>query len=561
MSKSFYKRALESWPERPHDFQHYDRNATFMEEFGIKGPHHLDAITVEDLGLEEVYADVDRTYTSPGANVLWNTMLDPLVDPMELSMRDSFIERLRRDEKLRNRAQKTLADCGYEVSSDYMIPLLMEYSVAPGLLILMIVFGLILFGLILFSIITRSMETALMLVLPMLLVNALLAWWVERREDLSKLRKVKGLSFKGGIAFQMASMMNLMNVLKAGVRISEDPDLAEMSPGLGEHLKAVKPLFDSFRFFSLLARVDILDYISQLFLIKQVLYYRTQARLKNDNVKLRAFVWAVGYVDALLSIAAYRDDLDQYNEPWTKPVLSGKKAHLKMVDAVHPLIEDCVPNSMELHNQGLILTGSNMSGKSTFMRVLGLNAIMAQTLYMVLATSYEASPFQVMTSIDPGDDVLSGKSYFMAEAEAVLRIINQLDRDVPGLFILDEMFRGTNPTERISASVQIIDYIQRHNCFLILATHDRDIITYATGNFRKFYFTEKVGSEGLTFDYRLREGISGTSNAIKILDLLGYPTEITHNARQMIKEEMQLDDYQLQQTSNGPDHQGNQTEN
>lgn len=547
MSKSFYKRALESWPERPHDFQHYERNATFMEEFGVKGPHHLDAITVEDLGLNEVYADVDRSYTSPGANVLWNIMLDPLVDPMELAMRDSSIERLRTDEKLRNRAQKILTECGYEVSSDYMVPLMMEYSVAPGLLVLMGLFGLILLGLILFSIITRSMQAAITLVLPMLLVNALLGSWIERKEDISKLRKVKGLSFKGGITFQMASMMNLMNVLKAGVRISEDPDLAEMSSGIREHLKSVKPLFDSFRLFSLLARVDVLDYIAQLFLFKHILFYSTQARLKNDNAKLRSFVWAVGYVDALLSIAAYRDDLDQYNEPWTKPVLSGKKAHLKMIDGVHPLIEDCVPNSMELNNQGLILTGSNMSGKSTFMRVLGLNAIMAQTLYMVLAKSYEASPFQVMSSIDPGDDVLTGKSYFMAEAEAVLRIINQLDGEIPGLFILDELFRGTNPTERISASVQIIDYIQRHNCFLILATHDRDIITYATGNFRKFYFTEKIGSEGLTFDYRLREGVSGTSNAIKILDLLGYPEEITQGARQMIKQEMQLADYQLQQ--------------
>ena len=549
MSNSFYKRALDSWPQRPHDFQHYERNAVFMEEFGITGPYQLDGITVEDLGLEEVYADVDRTYTSPGANVLWNIMTDPLVDPMELSMRDNFIERLRTDVKLRNRAQKILTDCGYEVSSDYMVPLMMEYSVAPGLLILMGVFGLILLGLILFSIITRSMQAAITLVLPMLLVNAVLGSWVERKEDLSKLRKVKGLSFKGGITFQMASMMNLMNVLKAGVRISEDPNLAEMSPGIREHLKAVKPLFDSFRLFSLLARVDILDYIAQIFLFKHILFYSTQARLKDDNAKLRAFVWAVGYVDALLSIAAYRENLEQYNERWAKPVLSGKKAHLKLVDGVHPLVDDCVPNSMELQKQGLILTGSNMSGKSTFMRVLGLNAIMAQTLYMVLAKSYEASPFQVMSSIDPGDDVLSGKSYFMAEAEAVLRIIKQLDGEIPGLFILDELFRGTNPTERISASVQIIDYIQGHNCLLILATHDRDIITYATGNFRKFYFTEKVGSEGLTFDYRLREGVSGTSNAIKILDLLGYPEEITQGARQMIKQEMQLADYQLQQKS------------
>lgn len=548
MSQSFYKRALETWPGRPHDFQHYDRNDVFMAEFGVRGPYHLDPITIEDLGLEDVYADVDRTYTSPGANVLWNIMTDPLSDPLELSKRDASVEKLRSDERLRSRAQKIYTDCGYEVLSDYMLPLLTEYSAAPRLLILMTLFGLILLGAILVSIMTRSLETAMITVLPMLLINALLGGWVERREDLSKLRKIKGLKFKGGIAYQMASMMNLMSVFKAGVRLFEEPELAEMSPGIRENIKSVKPLLDNFRIFSLLARVDLLDYLAQVFLFKQVLYYRTQARLKKDNANLRRFVWAVGYVDALLSVAAYRDNLDQYGETWTQPTLGGLQAHLNLVDGVHPLVEDCVPNSVELRRQGLILTGSNMSGKSTFMRVLGLNAVMAQTLHMALAKSYEASPFHIMTSIDPGDDVISGKSYFMAEAEAVRRIIEHLDGEIPGLFILDEMFRGTNPTERISASVQIIDYIQDHNCLLILATHDRDIITYARGNFQKFYFTETVGSGGLTFDYRLRPGISGTSNAIRILDLLGYPSVITDGARAMISQELKLADYALSGT-------------
>ncbi|MFB0959411.1 MAG: hypothetical protein QMB61_10430 [Clostridiaceae bacterium] len=545
MTQTFLKRAQALWPGRPHDFQHYERNELFMEEFGVKGELALDGITVGDLGLEDVYADVDRTYTSPGANVLWNLMTDPLADPLELARRDAFIERLRQDHRLLGKAQRILTDCGYEVASDYMLPLLTETSVAPGMLRLMSAGGLLLLGTIVFSLITRSMENAMMLVLPVIMINAVLGGVVERKEDQSKVRRIKGLQFKGGIAFHMASMMNLMNVFRAGVRLAQEPELAELSPGIREHLPAVRPLIDSFRIFSWLARVDLLDYIAQLFLVKHVLYYRTQSRLRQDNDRLRRFVWAVGYVDALVSVAAYRDHLDQYGECWTRPVLAGQSARLKLVDGVHPLVEDCVPNSIELTSQGMILTGSNMSGKSTFMRVLGLNAILAQTLHMALASSYEASPFRIMSSIDPGDDVITGKSYFMAEAEAVLRIIGSADSEFPGLYILDEMFRGTNPTERISASVRIIDYLQARNCLLILATHDRDIIRYATGNFRKCYFTETVESQGLTFDHKLRVGTSGTSNAIRILDLLGYPLEITEGARAMVREEMTLLDYQM----------------
>ncbi|PKK39976.1 MutS-related protein, family 1 [Clostridiaceae bacterium JG1575] len=543
---SFFNRAVRIWPQHPHDYQHHDRNAEFLKEFGQKGSRYLDDITVNDLGLEKVYAEIDRTYTAPGSNVLWNILRDPLTDELDLEQRSRHIEAFRKNRDLRERAQGILCTCGYEVLSDYRLPLLSQYSISPKSIALMSLLGLLLTAAILYSIATRSIENALYTVLPLLLINGLYGGIVERREDQAELRKIKGLRTKGGIAFHMASLMNLMGVLQAGVAIAKDPELSDVSLGVREHLSAARPLHDSFRIFSWLERINFLDYLAQLFLLKHILYYKTQAKLQKDNGKLRQFVWAVGYLDALVSVAAYQDHLAEEGQIFCAPKFIQGDASLSIKDGVHPLVDGCVPNSIELHREGLILTGSNMSGKSTFMRVLGINACLAQTLCLARCRKYEGSLFRILSSIDPEDDTISGKSYFMAEAQAVLRIVKVLEDGVPTLCILDEMFRGTNPLERISASVAILDFIQRQNCILVLATHDRDIIGLVKNPFQLGYFTETVDSDGLTFDYRLRSGINETSNAIRILDVIGYPKSITDQAKALIRSDQTLVDYTFQ---------------
>lgn len=167
-----------------------------------------------------------------------------------------------------------------------------------------------------------------------------------------------------------------------------------------------------------------------------------------------------------------------------------------------------------------------MAGKSTFLRMIGLNIIFAQTFNFTLTKKYEACFFNIVSSISPNDDVTLGKSYYMAEAEALLRIIKALDLELPVFCPIDEIFRGTNPIERIASSAEILRYINSKDSISIVATHDRELTDILKENYDFFYFSEKVDNKGLSFDYKLKRGISKTRNAIKLLEHIGYPKEI-----------------------------------
>ena len=115
----------------------------------------------------------------------------------------------------------------------------------------------------------------------------------------------------------------------------------------------------------------------------------------------------------------------------------------------------------------------------------------------------------------------------MAEAEALLRIINALNDEIPVFCAIDEIFRGTNPVERIAASAEILTYINERNAISIVTTHDRELVDILKDNYEFHYFSESVSKKnGLNFDYKLKDGVSKTKNAIKLLDFIGYPKEI-----------------------------------
>ena len=175
-----------------------------------------------------------------------------------------------------------------------------------------------------------------------------------------------------------------------------------------------------------------------------------------------------------------------------------------------------------------------MSGKSTFLRTIGLNALLAQTIYTCAAKSYKTSFFKIMTSISPEDNISSGKSYYFREAEALKRIISECSEDRPVLCIIDEIFRGTNPVERVNASAEILNYINKHNTLTLVATHDLELTEILKDEYLCCYFSEDINSDGLQFDYKLKYGICRTRNAVKLLKYLEYPEEIIQKTNERL---------------------------
>jgi len=231
-------------------------------------------------------------------------------------------------------------------------------------------------------------------------------------------------------------------------------------------------------------------------------------------------------------VASFRHGLSHYVEP----ELASDEVTLTMVDGRHPILSEAVANSITVASRGVFVSGSNMSGKTTFLRTVAVNAILAQTLYTCLCTRYRACPFVIVSSINHADELAEEKSYYLVEAERLLRIVRASEGENPCLCVIDELLRGTNSCERLSASLAILEYLSGRRALVIVSSHDTELAHAVADCFENYHFTDELGEEGLRFDYRLREGIGSTRNAIRLLEVLGYPGDIVRAARQRLRE-------------------------
>ena len=198
----------------------------------------------------------------------------------------------------------------------------------------------------------------------------------------------------------------------------------------------------------------------------------------------------------------------------------------------HPLLPDegKVVNDFSVQRVGevAILTGSNMAGKSTFLRTLGINLCLAYSGAHVNATAFETALFRVFSCIKISDSVTEGYSYFYAEVRRLRALLDELEQpgsSLPLFFLIDEIFRGTNNRERRIGSEAYIRALVGKNCLGLLATHDLELVKLAEvlPQVENYHFKEEVIDGQMTFDYLLRPGPCPTTNALKIMQMEGLP--------------------------------------
>jgi DNA mismatch repair ATPase MutS len=241
----------------------------------------------------------------------------------------------------------------------------------------------------------------------------------------------------------------------------------------------------------------------------------------------------VGEVDAAVSVASYR----VATRGWTRPAFRAAGTAV-LNDVCHPLLPDAVPNSITLAPpHGVIITGSNMSGKTTFLRTVGVTAVLAQTINTCLASRYEAPIFAVRSCIGRADDPSTGKSYYLVEVESVLALVHAARSRVPHLMLFDELFRGTNAVERIAAGEAVLRALLAPGVdggpsphAVLVATHDQELVDLLDGVYASYHFTDTVDDYGLAFDYRLQSGAATTRNAIALLGQRGAPQDLVAHA-------------------------------
>jgi len=273
----------------------------------------------------------------------------------------------------------------------------------------------------------------------------------------------------------------------------------------------------------------ILEFINLLFLLDANGIYFASRELVARGPQLLRVIEAVGEIDAAIAVASFRSGAGV----WVRPRFGPPVSRAAFADLRHPLVEAAVPNSIALAPpRGVLVTGSNMSGKSTFLRTVGINVVLAQTINTCLARAYEAPVYQVRSCIGRSDDLIAGKSYYLVEVEAVLALVNASGQPAPHLFIFDELFRGTNAVERISAAEAVLATLisgsKRH--VVLAATHDGELVDLLHDSYTVCHFGDAVGPDGLTFDYRLAPGPATSRNAIALLELSGAPEAVVKRA-------------------------------
>lgn len=202
-------------------------------------------------------------------------------------------------------------------------------------------------------------------------------------------------------------------------------------------------------------------------------------------------------------------------------------------EVYHPLLREPVTNS-GLLDRNIIITGANASGKSTFIKAIAINNILALSLNVCCAKSCRLKRSLTITSMAQKDDILTGESYYIAELKSFRRILDRIDKTPCSCFV-DEILKGTNTAERIAASISVLKYLSMKQCFCMIATHDTEIAETLEGVFSNYHFEEKVNDNNIEFDYILKNGIATSKNAIKLLSFFDYPSDIVENANARVK--------------------------
>lgn len=235
-------------------------------------------------------------------------------------------------------------------------------------------------------------------------------------------------------------------------------------------------------------------------------------------------------LDALIALANFAS----LNPEYTFPEITRKvKPILQAADLGHPLIpfHQSVRNSFTLHGLGelAIITGSNMAGKSTFLKTVGTNLCLAYAGAPVNAVSFQCVPFRIQTCIRISDSIVDGFSYFYAEVKCLKRLLDELksQHPLPVLYLIDEIFRGTNNRERLLGSRAYVRALLGANGSGLLATHDLELAGLADHSTQahNYHFEDQVLEGKLIFDYTLRPGPSSTTNALKIMEMEGLPID------------------------------------
>lgn len=479
----------------------------------------IDDITWNDLNMDDIFKKINNTQSTAGQEVLYDMLRTPVYSQAVLTKRDKVIDFFKKNEKERYDIQFILGKLGKSNELYITNCLFNKEDNSKSNLLKFTLLSWI-----------PAISLLLLFIHPMFLI--LTVGCVVLNVFISQRNKVENYDANG--FSYMISLVNAANKIKEKNIFEIDENIDSIDASL-KKLKNIKRKSVGIQEKSIMSDMDVFaEYANLIFLREIITYEKVKNTIIKNKKELKNVYEYVGTIDSLIAIASFRESLDFYTKPCLKISEKREDNNIEFKDIYHPLVKEPVLNNGNF-SKGVLITGSNASGKSTFIKTIAINAIMAQTIYTCFAKEYKTSYFNIYTSMALKDDIHSSESYYIVEIKSLKRILDQVQNNIPCLCFVDEILRGTNTVERIASSCEVLKNIGNENALCFAATHDVELTYMLDDIFENYHFEETITDNDIKFDYKIHRGRAQTRNAIKLLEFMGYDKKLVENANYRAK--------------------------
>ena len=513
----YYRQKLRDLPGKLPDKEYKVERFIRIPGYYEKHPEEfqIDDITWNDLGMDDIFVRMNYAISSTGEEYLYYLLRTPQFDTEKLEHFDEITEYFRKDTEARVQYQWLMRKLG--TTNKYSLYDYLDYLTNMGER-------------------SNTKEICMLVLCVILIVVAnfnltfgvlgLIVWMLYQILSYSKVKKE--------IEPYMNSLTYMIRLLEIAdkvmprlpeICVQEKQQMQEARKRLGKLKKGSFWIFSSV--YKTGSIVDVLlDQLRMMLHIDLIFFNKMLGELVLHLKDMDKLISVMGYLESAICVGLYRESLQ---EGWCKPQF--EEGPMCVAEGYHPLITHPVKNSISAKG-GVLLTGSNASGKSTFLKMMALNALLSQTIYTASAKEYKAPFYYLYSSMSLRDDLESGESYYIVEIKAIKRILdNRKQRKGKILCFVDEVLRGTNTVERIAASTQIMLSMTGEDIQCFAATHDIELTQLLGDVYENYHFEEEIKDGDVLFNYQLLPGKATTRNAIKLLEIMGYEEQIIQNAQ------------------------------
>jgi hypothetical protein len=503
---SFYFDAIEK----------YFRNKDHSGAFQI-----LSDKTCNDLDFNELFMFVDRTTSKVGQQFLYNTLRTIPSGSDKFDEQEKLIQKITNDPNLRLDIQLQLDKLTRD--SSYFITTLFqdEHLKKPKWFFII---PLLSFSSLMSILLIPFTPQFFFVLLGVMIINLGIHYW--NKQNLHE---------------YLGTIPHLLILLRVTKKLLKCKILKEIDENVPESVSSIEKIRRHMSFFKLEVQVQtdigtafltFLELFKALFLLEPLLLFGVLKQLDTKRKEIENVFSFVGYVDSLVSISSLRHGLKSF----CLPQIENNHKIIDVTEIYHPLIINCVTNSIQVSDSSILLTGSNMSGKTTFIRTIGLNIITGLTINTCFAKQICFPRLKIYSAIRLSDNLMNDKSYYFEEVLTIKEMIEKSKTKESNLFLLDEIFKGTNTIERISAGRAVLSYLNNKSNIVFVSTHDIELTELLKDTYNLYHFSEQVEEKTVDFDFKLKQGKLKNRNAIRILEINDYPEQIITEAIELSKE-------------------------